>query len=123
MPDRPKAVLYSRTLLTIALAVCIYQTGVFGFPASREPESLFVLSGMVVATLISTMIATRSSYLGDRIFFGVLAGTLVLDLVADVVRPRPSISLVLHELKTLAFAGAGVGIMWLLISGTRRRPN
>ncbi len=126
MPKRPTAVLHSRGALLVALAVCTYLTSTTMLPSFREAAhkgGLFVLFGRVVGTLIGVMVASRSSYLGDRIFFGVIAGTLVVDFVTDLFRPSPSVDLVIAVLETLAWAGAAVTCFVLLVTSRRQRPD
>jgi hypothetical protein len=118
--------LSTRAALLVALAVCVYLTSTTMLPSFREAAhkgGLFVLFGRVVGTLISVMVASRSSYLGDRVFFGVIAGTIVVDFVTDVFRPSPSVDLAIAGLETLAWAGAAVTCFVLLMTSRRQRPD
>src|SRR5579864_1510217 len=90
------AVLRNRAALLAALVFCIYAalprslTSLRSISHATPERDLILIFGLSAATVITGSIATRSSFLGDRIVFGVAAAACVLRLITVLVSPSPS---------------------------------
>jgi hypothetical protein len=129
MKSLPPGILYNGPWLLGALAFCIYEAlprSMTTFSSSgaatswRDPMFLF---GMIAALFISTMVATRSPLLGDRVVFGVGAASFVLEFVTKVFPPGPSVGLVIGGVESLAWAGAAFTCLLLLIPESWRHAR
>lgn len=124
------AVLRNRAALLGALVFCIYaalpQSVTSLRPISgseqhaRDPILIF---GFIASIVITASIASRSSFVGDRVVFGTAAGAFVLSLITAVVALSRLAIAVITGLVSLMWTIAAVATLVILISGLRRRTG
>lgn len=96
-------------------------TGELG-PHGRDPIFVF---GLVASLVITSLIATRSPFVGDRVVFGAAAGVFLSGLIKAVLSPSPLAlaATVINVIVSLLWAVAAIASLVILISALRRRPR
>jgi hypothetical protein len=94
MKSLPQAVLRSRAALFAALLFCIYEAlprslttfRPINAPGDQERD-LSLIFGLAFAIFIAVSISRRSSFVGDRVIFGLGAGAMALRLIVLTLCP------------------------------------
>ena len=119
------AVLRDRVWLLGAAAFCIYEalprslTTLSQISKSVHERDPMLIFWFIVAIVFMVLIATRSSFVTDRVVFGAAAGGLGLRLIALVVLPSPFATSVIDGFRSLSWTIGAVGALMALISRQR----
>src|SRR5438093_13462877 len=127
MTSTQSAVIRNRAAAMVAMVFCAFEAlpqSLTTFSKSalhgRDPLLIF---GFIASIFITTSIAMRSSFVGDRIVFGAAAVAFFLRLITNLVSPSGSAASVISVFVSLAWSIGAVGALVVLISVSRRRAG
>jgi hypothetical protein len=85
---------------------------------NRDPA---VIIGATLCMFFSASYARKSAFIGDRVFFGIAAGSFLLWAIREVVLPNPLVTSFINGIVHVLWAIGAVVILVLLVSGSPRR--
>ena len=130
MTTSSPAVLRNRVAAVCALVFCIYAalpqsiTSLRSIsaliPLERDPIMIF---GLIASVVITGSIASRSSFVGDRVVFGVGAAAFLLWLITALVLPGASATSVINGFVSLLWTIGAIASSVILVRIFRRRAG
>src|SRR5206468_10853000 len=115
MTSTQPAVLRNRAAPLVAMVFCAFEAlpqSLTTFSKSalhgRDPLLIF---GFIASIFITTSIALRSSFVGDRVVFGAAAVALTLRLIINLVSPGALATSVINGFVSLAWAIGAIGAL------------
>jgi hypothetical protein len=130
MENKAQRLLRNRAWLLGALAFCAYCALSPWLRTRSSPSAERDLWGTIqlffffpFAIFIGACIAVRSKFVGDRVVFGVTAGSIAVNLAERAFSLGPAIEVIIRRVETIAWAGAALVCLALLVPGSRPRDN